>query len=112
MFTTGQKVVCIDDVFPQWVHQIYTALPKQGCTYTVRAVSMGRTQWTANNDPEKADFLVRLVELKNPTDPKSLDALELGFRAERFRPLLELKTETANIVHLYAPAQAPEPVAA
>ena len=37
----GQKVVCVDDKFEDWVHQFYTALPKKDTVYVIREVKIG-----------------------------------------------------------------------
>lgn len=97
MFSTGQKVVCINDQFEPWVYDLYRALPRKGRTYTVRAISPGRSQprFTVNDDAEiqltgaEFDILLLLKELQNPDDPHSSIKQELGFRAERFAPLEE-----------------------
>ena len=44
MFSTGQKVVCINDQFEPWVYDLYRALPKKDKVYTVRAIAPGRSQ--------------------------------------------------------------------
>jgi hypothetical protein len=97
MFKTGQQVVCIDDDFEPWVFDLYRALPKKDQIYTVRAVGVGRSnpQFVVNDDAQikitgaEFDFLILLKELLNPDDPHSSAKQELGFRAERFAPLLE-----------------------
>lgn len=97
MFQNGQRVVCIDDRFEPWVYDLYTALPRKNITYTVRAMGVGRSnpQFTVTADAQlkirAADFdiLILLEELHNPDDPHSSIQQELGFRAERFAPLLE-----------------------
>ena len=97
MFQTGQKVACIDDKFEPWVFDLYRQLPKKDKIYTVRALRSGRSnpQFTVNDDAEikltgaEFDILVLLNELHNPDDPHSSVKQELGFRSERFAPLLE-----------------------
>jgi hypothetical protein len=97
MFKTGQKVVCIDDEFAPWVYDLYRALPKKDLTYTVRSISVGRSnpKFEVNDDAElkmtdaEFDMLLLLEELRNPEDPHSSVKQELGFRAERFAPMLE-----------------------
>lgn len=101
MFSTGQKVVCINDQFDPWVYDLYRALPKKDKTYTVRAIAPGRSkpQFTVNDDAEikltgaEFDILLLLKELQNPDDPHSTLKQELGFRAERFAPLEEDEEE-------------------
>lgn len=101
MFSTGQKVVCINDTFEPWVYDLYSALPKKDRTYTIRAVAVGRSnpKFSVNDDAEikltdaEFDILVLLQELKNGEDPHSSVKQELGFRSERFAPLEEEEEE-------------------
>ncbi len=101
MFKNGQKVVCIDDRFEPWVFDLYKSLPKKDEVYTVRALRAGRSnpQFTVNEDAEikltgaEFDLLLLLQELNNPDDPHSSVKQELGFRSERFAPLLEQTEE-------------------
>lgn len=95
MFTTGQKVVCINDEFEPWVFDLYRSLPKKDKIYTIRSISAGRSNPTfaVNDEAEiqltgaEFDLLVLLKELINPDDPHSSVKQELGFRSERFAPL-------------------------
>ena len=85
----------MNDTFPAWVHQLYTALPVKGTTYTVRSMSPGRGKLcvivdgkivkngASDNHPE---VHLLLEELVNPRDPFCASG-ELGFNAERFAPL-------------------------
>ncbi len=101
MFKTGQQVVCINDDFEPWVYDLYRSLPKKDKIYTVRSVGVGRSNPTfaVNDDAEikltgaEFDMLILLKELLNPDDPHSSVKQELGFRAERFAPLLEDEDE-------------------
>ena len=101
MFKTGQQVACIDDQFAPWVYDLYKSLPKQDQIYTVRAIRSGRSnpQFVVNDDAEiklagaEFDILLLLQELHNPDDPHSSVKQELGFRSERFAPLLEQTEE-------------------
>jgi hypothetical protein len=101
MFKTGEKVACIDDKFEPWVYDLYRALPRKDKIYTVRALRSGRSnpQFVVNDDAEikltgaEFDILVLLDELINPDDPHSSMKQELGFRAERFAPLLSESEE-------------------
>lgn len=92
MFLTGQKIVLVDDRWPAWVFQVYTQLPIKDQTYTVRKVCMRRED-PRDKGSETATIAVLLQEMVNPNDPTFKGESELGFRAERFRPLEEL-TET------------------
>lgn len=101
MFSTGQKVVCINDQFEPWVYDLYRALPKKDKVYTVRSVAVGRSnpKFAVNDEAEihltdaEFDILLLLKELQNPEDPHSSVKQELGFRAERFAPLQEDEEE-------------------
>ena len=39
--TKGQRVVCIDDTFNQFVRAVYRQLPEKGSTYPIREVFLG-----------------------------------------------------------------------
>jgi len=81
----GDKVVCVDDKFPPDISKLYTALPVKDSTYVVRDINLTL----------EGDVSVLLIGLVNPNaDSKS--ALERGFRADRFRPLEELRHEAAT----------------
>jgi hypothetical protein len=93
MFSVGQKVVLVDDVWPETVRQLYWQLPVLDTVYVVRAVRVG----------VKADELIMdmrrvlepsllLIGINNPTNNLGVEA---GFAAHRFRALDELK-ETAT----------------
>ena len=41
MFSVGQKVVLVDDAWPETVKQLYLALPVKDGVYVVRAVRVG-----------------------------------------------------------------------
>jgi hypothetical protein len=82
----GDKVVCVDDKFPPDISKLYDALPVKDTTYVVRDIRLGI------NLTMEGDVSVLLVGLVNPkADSKA--GLERGFRADRFRPLDELRDE-------------------
>lgn len=89
MFLPGQKVVCVDDVFPDAIKKYYWKLPVKGVTYTVRDLVPGIDPCGA-----PGEMCVYLVELLNPCSDKP-PYPERGFKAERFRPL-ETDDETAG----------------
>jgi hypothetical protein len=83
-YGVGDKVVCVDDKFPPDISKLYDALPVKDSTYVVRDIRLGI------NLTLEGDVSVLLVGLVNPkADSKA--ALERGFRADRFRPLQELR---------------------
>ena len=80
----GDKVVCVNDKFPPDISKLYDALPVKDSTYVVRDIRMGI------NLTMEGDVSVLLIGLVNPkADSKA--GLERGFRADRFRPLQELR---------------------
>jgi hypothetical protein len=87
----GQKVVCINDSFPQFILAIYTQLPVKGRVYTVREVFLGREKVVKGGETATVGLL--LEELHNPPDPFHAGSEELGFASERFAPLEELPEE-------------------
>lgn len=80
----GDKVVCVDDKFPPDIGKLYNALPVKDSTYVVRDIRIGI------NLTMEGDISVLLIGLVNPkADSKA--GLERGFRADRFKPLQELR---------------------
>jgi hypothetical protein len=92
----GQKVVCVDDRFPTPLAKYYTNLPKNGTTYTVRAVFLGRGVMHGKPGAHDGEIGVLLVELKNPPDPRNKYGQELGFNSNRFRPIDEKEEPTES----------------
>ena len=80
----GDKVVCVDDKFPPDISKLYDALPVKDSTYVVRDIRLGI------NLTLEGDVSVLLIGLVNPK-ADSRAGLERGFRADRFRPLQELR---------------------
>lgn len=119
MFHTGQRVVCINDDFEPWVFDLYKSLPKKDQVYTIRAVGIGRSNpdFVIDDDAKiqlrGADFdlLILLKELLNPDDPHSNVKQELGFRSDRFAPLLDEteEEEAYELVGVGAEKKEPEP---
>lgn len=84
MFEPGQKVVCIDDRFPDGIRDIFNALPVKGRQYTVRDLVPG-INWQLGEEP--AVYLRELVNLPNS------HGTEPGFACWRFRELEEIEAE-------------------
>ena len=91
----GQKVVCINDTFNEFVKAVYKQLPVKGDTYTIREVFLGREKIVKGGDSATVGLL--LQELTNPPDPFHVGKQELGFSSERFAPLEELPPEEAEV---------------
>lgn len=94
MFEPGEKVVCVNDEFPPLVRRIYNKLPVKDEIYTVRECSLGRLK-SGGTDPG-ISYRVLLVELVNGPDPymNPAQAEELGFRSDRFAPLIDVEDES------------------
>lgn len=93
----GQKVVCIDGNFPGPIRKIYSMLPVEGDTYTVRAIYIGRSvMHRTKHQKETGEFNgevgILLMELRNPMDPNAPEK-ELGFRDTRFKSVDEQTEE-------------------
>ena len=84
---TGQKVVCVDDKFPDGISKLYDALPTAGVTYLIRDVSLG-INWKG----EEGEVAITLEGLVNPCS-KTAPYPERAFNAERFRPLKDDRVE-------------------
>lgn len=118
MFLTGQKVVCIDAEFPQWVLGLYQQLPRQDKTYTIREVMVGGTNPSFSKKEDgkihtselEEDITVLLVEIKNPMDPFCKYPIELAFKAERFSPLEEVTEEEIMSITSSRQVSLPQPV--
>lgn len=90
----GQKVVCINDSFSEFIRAIYLQLPVKGKTYVIREVFLGREKIVKGGDSATVGIL--LQELNNPPDPFHAGQQELGFSSERFAPLEEIPAEEAE----------------
>lgn len=94
MFKVGQKVVLVDDKWPESVLQIYLQLPVLETVYVVRAVRVGvRADELIMDMRRVLEQSILLVSLYNPTNKLGVEA---GFAASRFRALDELKTESVQ----------------
>jgi hypothetical protein len=102
-FGIGDKVVCVDDKFPPDISKLYDALPVKDSTYVVRDVRLGI------NLTMEGDVSVLLIGLVNPKADSKAN-LERGFRADRFRPLEELREEKKATQTNEEKKELPEPV--
>ena len=94
MFNVGQKVVLVDDKWPETVKQLYLALPVKDNIYVVRAVRVGVKADELIMDMRRVlESSLLLVGIYNPTNNLGVEA---GFAASRFRALDELKTEAVE----------------
>ena len=89
MFSVGQKVVLVDDKWPETVKQLYLQLPVLETVYVVRAVRVGvRADELIMDMRRVLEQSILLVGIYNPTNNLGVEA---GFAASRFRTLDELK---------------------
>jgi hypothetical protein len=93
----GQKVVCINDEFPDAIAEFYTMLPKKGLVYVIREVVLGINP--QGQPGEVCLYLIGLVNPRSTTPPFP----ERGFSSERFRPLDEVQQR--NKKHDYEPKE-------
>ena len=88
MYSAGDRVCCVNDSFEPLHRKIYRQLPVKDVVYTIRECTIGRTR---TGSPDKGEsYLVLLVEVTNGPDPYQHPsrAEELGFRSDRFAPLV------------------------
>src|ERR1700761_9380302 len=91
MFSVGQKVVLVDDKWPESVVQLYLQLPKKDGVYVVRATRVGvRADELIMDMRRVLEQSILLVGIVNPANKLGV---EMGFAASRFRSLEELKDE-------------------
>jgi hypothetical protein len=94
MFSVGQKIVLVDDKWPESVKQLYLQLPVRDTVYVVRAVRVGvRADELIMDMRRVLEQSVLLTGIYNPTNNLGVEA---GFAASRFRALDELKQEAAQ----------------
>ena len=94
MFNVGQKVVLVDDKWPESVKQLYLQLPVLETVYVVRAVRVGvRADELIMDMRRVLEQSLLLVSIYNPTNKLGVEA---GFAASRFRALDELKTQAVK----------------
>ena len=94
MFSIGQKVVLVDDKWPETVKQLYLQLPVLETIYVVRAVRVGvRADELIMDMRRVLESSLLLVGIYNPANNLGVEA---GFAASRFRTLDELKLESVE----------------
>jgi hypothetical protein len=91
MFSVGQKVVLVDDAWPESVKLLYVQLPVKDGIYVVRATRVGvRADELIMDMRRVLEQSILLVGIVNPCNKLGVEA---GFAASRFRSLTELKQE-------------------
>ncbi len=99
MFMPNQAVVCVDGKFPLGIEKLYSELPKEGSTYTIRDIVPG-----VGLTGEEGEVAVYLIEI---TGPLNAHGIERGFKAERFAPLTTIEEEEEEELALGLPQFAP-----
>ena len=99
MFLPNQKVVCVDGKFPLGIEQLYSELPKEGATYTIRDIVPG-----IGLTGEEGETAVYLCEI---TGPLNAHGIERGFRADRFAPLQTTEEEVEEEISVGMPQLVP-----
>lgn len=99
MFLPNQKVVCVDGRFPLGIEKLYSELPKEGHTYTIRDIVPG-----VGVTGEEGETAVYLCEI---TSPLNAHGIERGFRADRFAPLETTEEEAEEEVPFAMPELVP-----
>lgn len=95
MFEIDSKVVCVDDKFPEGIHDYYNALPVKGHIYTVRDLVSGQG---FDLSPQLTVLLHELVNRPNN------HGIEPGFKCERFREPEVDESEVSEKVPAFADA--------
>jgi hypothetical protein len=100
MFYIGQKVVCVNDRFPQQILEWTSQLPRQGHVYTICRISPGKCLYT-----RVLGLGVKVEEIQTLVE-------RFSFCAQRFAPLLEKLDEACqrNASELTSPAWVETPV--
>ena len=104
----GQQVVCIDDQFPKPLAKYYVSLPIKDKIYTIRAVFVGRRVMHPSRGAADSEIGLLLRKLVNGTDPRNKYRQELGFNAERFRPLRHLDDNSQTDAELVGVRTSPK----
>jgi hypothetical protein len=94
MFSVGQKVVLVDDKWPETVKQLYLQLPVLNTVYVVRASRVGvRADELIMDMRRVLEQSILLTGIYNPANNLGVEA---GFAASRFRALDELKQQATE----------------
>lgn len=86
----GQKVVCVDDVFPESMKRFISHFPVKDRVYVIRAVVTGVDGDMLLMDRHRKETVaLLLIGIVNPTGKLQQ---EPAFLSTRFRPLQEITT--------------------
>jgi hypothetical protein len=93
MFHVGQKVVCVDDSLSE-LRDLNEILPTRGTVYTIRAIV------------RRGSLCFHLVEITNEPYRYQDGFGEVSFKAYRFRPVVERKTDISIFTAMLTPSKA------
>lgn len=94
-FRVGQKVVCVDDSIGCWVkHKTLEA----GRVYTIRGFDV------VDVVGHPGVFLEEVINENYPPCTRWSD-IEISYRPERFRPVIERKTDISIFTEMLTPKQ-------
>lgn len=95
MFDVNDKVVLVDDKWPEIALRLYKSLPVKGPAYVVRAIRFGADlEKLVMDRREEGEPSVLLIGIVNPGNHRGI---EHGFAMRRFRKLDQLShSETAT----------------
>ena len=99
MFLPNQKVVCVDGKFPLGIEQLYSELPKEGTTYTIRDIVPG-----VGLTGEEGETAVYLCEI---TGPLNAHGIERGFPRGSLRATETIEEEAEEEISLGMPGLVP-----
>jgi hypothetical protein len=85
MFHVGQKVVCVDDS-GNWTNGFYYEIPVKGRIYTIRDIDTRCVVFFGK-------AAIRVEEIILPIENTLVGEWEPGYSPDRFRPVIERKTD-------------------
>lgn len=98
MFRVGQKVVCVDASSRQG-YSWHDDAPIEGAVYTVSGNFVG-----ADGTP-----IIHLIELRRSAEAVFWYGPETGYRASRFRPIVDRKTDISVFQEILRKVSSPSP---
>lgn len=95
MFNIGQKVVLVDDKWPDSVLQLYAQLPSLNTVYVVRDTRVGVEADALIMDPQRR--LTQSLLFCGIFNPCNKIGVEAGFNSTRFRTLEEIQAKNSEV---------------
>jgi hypothetical protein len=95
-FRVGQKVVCIDADFPHSMYSEYVQFPKKNGVYEIRGI-------LPFVDPADGRQFIYLAGITNRKLAYLQGAFESAFPSNRFRPIVERKTDISVFTKMLTP---------